>query len=175
MSAAEALGAARAAGVSVAVDGDSLLLEAAAPPPVAVLSLLARHKGDIVRILRPDSEWPAEEWRAWFDERAAIEEFDGGLTRPEAETLAFDACVDEWVAKHMPAGDPLRCIACGEYRRNAPVILPLGAGRKGAVGFHHGCWPAWQTSRRLEAAAALRAAGVPGTANRSLRGDSRDG
>ena len=32
--------------------------------------------------------WSAEDWRAFYDERAAICEFDGGLTRGEAEDLA---------------------------------------------------------------------------------------
>ena len=29
-----------------------------------------------------------EDWEAYFDERAGIREFDGGLPRPEAERLA---------------------------------------------------------------------------------------
>lgn len=44
MSAAEALRAARAAGISIAIDGDDLVLEAPAQPPPAVLGLLARNK-----------------------------------------------------------------------------------------------------------------------------------
>jgi hypothetical protein len=51
MSAAEALKAARAAGISLRIEGDDLLLEAptAAPPP-AVLDILSRHKADIVNV-----------------------------------------------------------------------------------------------------------------------------
>ena len=44
MSAAEALKAARAAGIELGIDGDDLVLEATAPPPAAVLDLLSRHK-----------------------------------------------------------------------------------------------------------------------------------
>ena len=47
MSAAEALKAARAAGIRVRIDGDDLELEAAAPPPPAVL--------DLFRVTRPTS------------------------------------------------------------------------------------------------------------------------
>jgi hypothetical protein len=54
MSAAEALRAARAAGVKVGVDGDDLVLEASEPPPSAVLGLLARYKENIVSMLRSD-------------------------------------------------------------------------------------------------------------------------
>src|ERR1700677_3308716 len=53
MSAAEAIIAARAAGVSLEIDGDDLVLEATAPPPDTVLDLLSRHKPDIVALLRP--------------------------------------------------------------------------------------------------------------------------
>jgi hypothetical protein len=47
MSAAEALKAARAAGLRLGIDGDDLVLEASAPPP-PVLNLLSRHKASIV-------------------------------------------------------------------------------------------------------------------------------
>ena len=42
MSAAKALNEARASGIDVDVDGDDLVLEAAAPPPAAILDLLTR-------------------------------------------------------------------------------------------------------------------------------------
>lgn len=174
MSAAEALGVAQAAGVTVVVEGDNLVLEAAAPPPDPVISLLTRHKSDIVRMLRRYGDWPAGEWRAWFEERAAIAEYDGGLSRRDAEAQAFRACIDEWVAGHMPVGDPARCAACDGDRRDAPVILQMrGAGRS-AVAFHHECWPTWRASRRLEAVAALNAAGVTAP-NRNRTGDPSDG
>jgi hypothetical protein len=45
--------------------------------------------GDITPIIglrRPQGdEWSTEDWQAYFDERAAIAEFDVGLRRPEAE------------------------------------------------------------------------------------------
>ena len=52
MSAIQALGAARAFGIHLQLDGDDLLLEASEPPPDAVLDALSRHKADVVRILR---------------------------------------------------------------------------------------------------------------------------
>jgi hypothetical protein len=48
MSAAEALKAARAAGVHLGIDGDDLVLEASTQPPAAVLDALSRHKAEIV-------------------------------------------------------------------------------------------------------------------------------
>jgi hypothetical protein len=44
MSAAEALKAARAAGIQLGIDGDDLVLEASAPPPPDVIDLLSRRK-----------------------------------------------------------------------------------------------------------------------------------
>jgi hypothetical protein len=52
MSAAKALKAARAAGVNLGIDGDDLVLEAAAPPPPAVIDLLSRHKAEVSRFKR---------------------------------------------------------------------------------------------------------------------------
>src|SRR5262249_56782505 len=53
MSAAEALRAAHAAGITVMFDGEDLVLEASAEPPQAVLDELARHKLSILALLRP--------------------------------------------------------------------------------------------------------------------------
>ena len=52
MSAAEALKAARAAGIRLEIDGDDLLLEASAPPPPVVLDLLSRQKVHVIAMLR---------------------------------------------------------------------------------------------------------------------------
>ena len=51
MSAVRALGAARAFGIRLELDGDDLLLEASRPPPDAVLEALSQHKADVVRSL----------------------------------------------------------------------------------------------------------------------------
>jgi hypothetical protein len=51
VSAAEAIRAARDAGVDITIDGNDLLLEASAPPPASVLDLLYRHKGEIKAFL----------------------------------------------------------------------------------------------------------------------------
>jgi len=52
MSAAEALKAARAAGIRLEIDGDDLVLEASAPPPPVVLDLLSLHKVHVIAMLR---------------------------------------------------------------------------------------------------------------------------
>jgi hypothetical protein len=52
MNAAEALEAARAAGIQIKID-DDLLPKASAPPPPGVLDGLSRHKARILMLLRP--------------------------------------------------------------------------------------------------------------------------
>ncbi len=107
MSAVVALTQARAAGIQVGIDGEALVLEASAPPPAGVLDLLARHKADILTLLRPgDDGWSGEDWREFFDERAGIAEFDGGLPRDQAEARAFSCCVGEWLHRN-PVRSPV--------------------------------------------------------------------
>ena len=89
MSAADALKAARVAGIELALDGDDLVLEASTAPPAAVFDALARHKAEIVALLRSGKDgWTVEDWRIFFEERAGIVEFDGGAPRRWAEALA---------------------------------------------------------------------------------------
>ena len=73
MSAAEALKAARAVGIELVLDGNSLALEAASEPPAVVLESLSRHKAEIIAMLRPGRDgWSAEDRQAYFDECAGI-------------------------------------------------------------------------------------------------------
>ena len=85
MSAFHALDAARATGIEVRLDGKDLVLSGASVPPTDVLDMLRRHKRSIVGLLQPAQLWDAVDWRAFFDERAAVAEFDRGLPRPEAD------------------------------------------------------------------------------------------
>jgi hypothetical protein len=47
------------------------------------------------------NHWSAEDWQVFFDERAGIIEFDGGLPRAEAEAQTFACRVVEWL-NHNP-------------------------------------------------------------------------
>ena len=101
MNAADALKTARAAGVEVILDGDDLALNAASAPPAAVLDALSRHKAEIAALLQPSRDgWSVEDWQVFFDGRAGIVEFDGGLPRAEAEAQAFACCVAEWLNRN---------------------------------------------------------------------------
>lgn len=161
MSAAEALQAARDGGIGLHVDGVDLVLEASAQPPAAILDLLTRHKADLIVLLRHgDDGWSAADWRALYDERAGIAEFDGGLSRDQAETRAFACCIAEWLNRTPVRSPSGHCLHCGGAEQPHDPLLPFGTERSGHAWLHHRCWGAWHAERKMEAAAALAAMGI---------------
>lgn len=161
MSAPEALKAARAAGVRLGIDGDNVTLEAATAPPPALLDLLSRHKADVAALLRVGRDgWSGEDWLAYFDERAGIAEFDGGLPRGEAEARVFDCCVVEWLNRNPVRSPPGRCLGCGQTDHSHDPLLPFGTESSGHAWLHSRCWPAWHAGRKAEAVAALAKLGI---------------
>jgi hypothetical protein len=120
MNAADVLNAARAAGLCLAVDGDELVLESSGAPPSAVLDLIRAHKPEIIaaitatKVASAASADYVADWRDWYEERAAIRQFDGGYTRDEAECLAWSEAEDRW---HRARGDRVPCDLCAGCRR----------------------------------------------------------
>ena len=109
----------------------------------------------------PDSErpgeWDAADWRAFIEERAGIAEYNGGLSRADAERQAFECCVVEWLWRNPPpASGPAWCAQCsqplGEPGRDG---LPYLTGDGGHVWLHAGCHGDWTAGRRALAVAAL--------------------
>jgi hypothetical protein len=161
VSAAQALRAAREAGVQVEVGGDGLKLTAATRPPQDVVDDLKRHKAEVMALLRREqSAWTAEDWRAYFDERAGIAEYDGGLSRKEAEALAFEGCVAEWLDQHPVRSSPDWCLVCGRPEEMGQALLPVGVEPGGPAWLHAGCWERWYTGRRERAVVALETVGI---------------
>ena len=156
MSAVEALKAARAAGIELALDGADLALSAASAPPAAVLDALSRHKAEIVGLLGSGRDgWSAKDWQVYFDERAGIAEFDGGLPRAEAEARAFECCVVEWLNRNPVCSPPGRCLHCGGSEAVLDELVPFGTGPSGHAWLHSRCWAAWHVNRKAVAAAIL--------------------
>lgn len=161
MSAADALAAARTAGLDLRVDGRDLVLTAPAQPPQTLLNLLAQHKAGVIAILcAQDQDWPADEWRAFYDERAAIAEFDGGLSRQAAEALAHACCVTEWLNRHPVRSSPDQCLWCGHGEGFHGPLVPFGTEVAGHVWLHHRCWEDWHARRKAKATDALGAMGI---------------
>jgi hypothetical protein len=162
MSAAEALAQARSSGIRLRIDGDDLALEASAPPPAEVLDLLVQHKAEIVTLLLLGNDgWSDEDWREFFDERAGIAEFDGGLPRDQAEAQAFSCCVGEWLLRNPVQSPSGRCHQCGH---SGGMLLPYLTGYSvktpGHTWLHQDCSPAWHRTYRAKAEAALKAMGI---------------
>jgi hypothetical protein len=161
MRAVEALKAARAVGVELALDGDDLVLKAALTPPAAVLDALSRHKAEIAVLLSAEDGWSAEDWLHFFEERAGIVEFDGGLPRAEAEAQAFACCVVEWLNQHHAPSLSGRCAWCGRTESSSTtMVLPFGTEPGAYTWLHTECWPAWHQARQADAAVALRVMGI---------------
>ncbi len=133
---AEALRTAQVARTEIALkEDDGLARETSSPSPDAVLDTLSCNKTEIAALLRPGHDgWSAEDWRAEFDERAGIIQFEGGLTRSEAEAQAFECCLAEWMNRHAVTSSPDRCLACGGIENTDDPLTKT-----------HGC--AWLHSR----------------------------
>jgi hypothetical protein len=157
MSAVVALRVARAAGVELALDGNDLSLKAASEPPAAVLDALQRHKTEIVAMLRSGRDgWSAEDWRLYFEERAAIAS-DGGLPRAKAEAQAFECCLVTWLDRNPAPSAPGRCAWCGRSESHAPVV-PFGP--EPGTQLHRECCSEWEKMRRFQAKEALTRMGI---------------
>jgi len=170
MNATKAVMEARTAGIQLDVEGDDLVLEASAPPPPAMLDLLSRHKAAIVLLLRPGVDsWAVEDWKALFDERAGIAEFDGGLPRAQAETLAYACCAAEWLNRHSVRSPPGQCLDCGGRDHAHDPLLPYGVEPTGHAWLHSYCWPTWYEARKAKAVAALAAMGITVPVGQSIK------
>ena len=160
---AEVLRTARAAGIEIALkEDDGLPLETSSPSPDAVLDTPSRNKTEIAALPWPGHDgWSAEDWRTDFDERAGIIQFEGGLTRSEAEAQAFDCCLAEWMNRHAVTSSPDRCLACGGSENTDDPLTKT----HGCAWLHSRCWQGWHEARKAEAIAALIAMGIEKPAN----------
>jgi hypothetical protein len=164
MSAAAALSALRQAGAVVRLVGADLVVRGPSGMPESIVRDLARHKVEVVELLgrrRPPSN--AEDWLALFHERAAVLEFDGGLTRSEAEARALEHCLVEWLNRHPLSSQAGHCLWCGNTESAGAAVVPFGVGER-HTWLHPGCWPEWHRRRRADAMAALNAIGIPAAA-----------
>ncbi len=161
MSAIEALRLAEENGVRLGIAGTDLILDADREPAPRVLEAIRRHKAGIVALLTAaKDDWTAEHWRAHFDERAGIAEFDGRQTRTDAEARAYECCIGHWMNRHAPQPtDPDHgCAFCGEWMSESEALPFLTNG--GHVWLHSRCHAAWMAGLRAEAVRALAALGL---------------
>ena len=96
MSAVDTLRSAQVAGVHITVNDGDLILKADIQPPLSILDALKRHKDEIVALVcQENRSLSPDDWKEYFEERAAIREYDGGQSRDEAEMAALEDITDE--------------------------------------------------------------------------------
>jgi hypothetical protein len=110
----------------------------------------------------------AETWRADFEERSAILEFELGLSREEADRQAFIYAVEEWLVSHPePPREVWRgCAHCLDDDAEASPLITLPV-RGGTTVLHAGCVAIWQAYRRADAESALMQMGIVPAATRT--------
>ena len=86
-----------------------------AQPDTPSKTIAATPLGQIAKSKLPPATLDAEDWRAFFTERSAVLEHDGGLSREKADRLAYESCVSAmtWVMTSDYPDD--RCSACGSH------------------------------------------------------------
>lgn len=79
------------AGLKVSADGDRLVIRGPKRAEPLALKLIENK----IHVLAYLTGHLPPDWHLLWDERAAIMEFDGGLTRERAEALAMDCVLEE--------------------------------------------------------------------------------
>lgn len=158
MSTAEALNAARAAGIEIRLVRDDLELKAVTPPPADVLDLLSLNKAAIVALLRPVGEgWSAEDWQDFYSEQVEAAQRERDLAPRDAEEIAFVLCLAEWMTRN--GSDPAARAFVQRIVAVNPFDLILGPTRD-YEGHPAKSWNSGCESALLGAAEALHALGI---------------
>ena len=142
-----------AAGGRITLAGDKLRLTAPESFAAPLIEKLRSHKPEIMRLLAGD-DWTAGDWQVHYDERAAILEHDGEMSRKAAEARAWECCIVDYLNRHPATSEPGRCAWCGKSENADRAIVPFGVGKAHAW-LHHHCWTLWQKSRHEQAERAL--------------------
>lgn len=126
-----------------------------AKPVVQALAGLATLAASPAHI----ASWDTTDWQTFFDERAGVAEYDGGLSRPDAESMAYEACISHWLNKNPPAHSVMNaCPQCSQPAETNAVAGKYGNG--GHIWLHDKCHVPWLVRRRQEAVAALAATSI---------------
>lgn len=106
-----------------------------------------------------DTAWDAEDWRTYFNERAGIAEFDGGLSRQQTEVRAYECCLSHWQNMVPPiVADGEGCPICS--RPLGKEAVPVLRGDGGHLWMHSGCVEHFNIRRRVEARRELEKLGI---------------
>jgi len=155
----------RRSGVTIEAEGEQLIVDG---PTRAltdeIIASVQGSKSELLYLIRPPEGrhcWRAEDWCAYFDERAAIREHDGEVSWAEAERLALEDTITQWLRVNPdPASDPrCDCVHCGLPEQPGNPLLPVLV-RDGQAWVHDWCWARWMDGLREEARDVLMSAGI---------------
>ena len=135
MTVSEILARADALGVRLYADGSELKAQwcADAPPPPEFVALLKSSKPNIRAALL---ELRSFRWHEHFEERAAIREYEGNQSRPEAELGALGDCISRWRAENpLPPATRFFCVHCGAARSEGSI-----GSQDNCAWLHRACW-----------------------------------
>jgi hypothetical protein len=118
----------------------------------------------MILLRQGEISWSGDDWRGFFEERAAISEFDHGLSRADAEKNAFNHCVHEWLRQNPISSASGMCHQCLQPKG---LIQPYFTGgdvhNPAHVWLHPNCANRWHEARRGSAIASLEALGLKTT------------
>ena len=163
MNAAQILHDIEAAGGHISPNGDKIKLTAPKPLPADLIQAIKDNKAEVLKIYRqrnkPSPDWDATDWQVFYNERAAICEHDGGLSRSRAEEKAFECSVLFWLNLNPPAANSFNgdCPHCSKPLGEKCIPALAGGGH---VWLHHACHQPWRDRRNAKAVAALKDMGV---------------
>jgi hypothetical protein len=103
---------------------------------------------------RVDPTTGVHRWLREFEDRTILVQRVRNLPQAEAERVAFDIVLVEFLNATHPDTDPNRCAWCGAPEEQSDILLPFGVGERHAW-LHRDCWELWREARRTAAIAEL--------------------
>jgi hypothetical protein len=145
-------------GVTLEVFRGKLRIRSENEPDESLVRLLRDNKQAVVdAILAAETE--TERWRRRLAETIETIMTIRGLSRLEAERVAFDNLVTEYLNSTHPDTPSDRCCHCGRLEMSSDPLLPIGVGDRHAW-LHSGCHVPWRERRKAEAEEDLARLGV---------------
>jgi hypothetical protein len=101
----------------------------------------------------------APRWRRLLEDKTIVVQRVRNLSQAEAERVALQIVLVEFLNATHSATDPTCCAWCGRPETPDATLLPIGGGDRHAW-LHSDCWTPWCEWRRTEAIADLAAMGI---------------
>ena len=93
----------------------------------------------------------AHRWLRKFEDRTIVVQRVRNLPQAEAERVAYDIVVVDFLNATRPDTDPNRCAWCRQPETPSNILLPFGVSTH--VWLHDLCWTPWREGRRAQAVA----------------------